>query len=113
MAKRPHSPQALGRLAQLVEHLVYTERVSGSSPLPPTMRPRGQRTRRSERDLQPHHSQIASGIGGLRDATGTSFAAPIVAARLTRPPRGVSLPRSKAKRATLAQKGVIPYMARG
>ena len=26
-----------GRLAQLVEHLVYTERVSGSSPLPPTM----------------------------------------------------------------------------
>ena len=25
-----------GRLAQLVEHLVYTERVSGSSPLPPT-----------------------------------------------------------------------------
>ena len=26
-----------GRLAQLVEHLVYTERVSGSSPLPPTI----------------------------------------------------------------------------
>ena len=26
-----------GRLAQLVEHLVYTERVSGSSPLAPTM----------------------------------------------------------------------------
>ena len=26
----------LGRLAQLVEHLVYTERVIGSSPLPPT-----------------------------------------------------------------------------
>ena len=26
----------LGRLAQLVEHLVYTERVSGSSPLAPT-----------------------------------------------------------------------------
>jgi hypothetical protein len=26
----------IGRLAQLVEHLVYTERVSGSSPLPPT-----------------------------------------------------------------------------
>ncbi len=26
-----------GRLAQLVEHLVYTERVSGSSPLSPTM----------------------------------------------------------------------------
>ena len=25
-----------GRLAQLVEHLVYTERVSGSSPLAPT-----------------------------------------------------------------------------
>ena len=25
-----------GRLAQLVEHLVYTERVIGSSPLPPT-----------------------------------------------------------------------------
>ncbi len=28
----------MGRLAQLVEHLVYTERVSGSSPLPPTTR---------------------------------------------------------------------------
>ncbi len=28
--------RVLGRLAQLVEHLVYTERVSGSSPLPPT-----------------------------------------------------------------------------
>ena len=28
-----------GRLAQLVEHLVYTERVSGSSPLPPTIFP--------------------------------------------------------------------------
>ncbi len=26
-----------GRLAQLVEHLVYTERVIGSSPLPPTI----------------------------------------------------------------------------
>ena len=26
----------MGRLAQLVEHLVYTERVSGSSPLAPT-----------------------------------------------------------------------------
>ena len=26
-----------GRLAQLVEHLVYTERVSGSSPLAPTI----------------------------------------------------------------------------
>jgi hypothetical protein len=30
-------PFAKGRLAQLVEHLVYTERVSGSSPLAPTM----------------------------------------------------------------------------
>jgi hypothetical protein len=27
-----------GRLAQLVEHLVYTERVGGSSPSPPTRR---------------------------------------------------------------------------
>ena len=27
---------ARGRLAQLVEHLVYTERVGGSSPSPPT-----------------------------------------------------------------------------
>ena len=27
---------AVGRLAQLVEHLVYTERVGGSSPSPPT-----------------------------------------------------------------------------
>ena len=27
----------MGRLAQLVEHLVYTERVIGSSPLPPTI----------------------------------------------------------------------------
>src|SRR5690606_3568709 len=33
---------ARGRLAQLVEHLVYTERVGGSSPSPPTMgRPPG------------------------------------------------------------------------
>jgi hypothetical protein len=31
----PHS--SVGRLAQLVEHLVYTERVSGSSPLAPTI----------------------------------------------------------------------------
>jgi hypothetical protein len=28
--------EKLGRLAQLVEHLVYTERVGGSSPSPPT-----------------------------------------------------------------------------
>ena len=28
----------MGRLAQLVEHLVYTERVIGSSPLPPTIK---------------------------------------------------------------------------
>src|SRR3546814_9552013 len=28
--------EAVGRLAQLVEHLVYTERVGGSSPSPPT-----------------------------------------------------------------------------
>ena len=28
----------IGRLAQLVEHLVYTERVIGSSPLPPTIK---------------------------------------------------------------------------
>ena len=30
-----------GRLAQLVEHLVYTERVIGSSPLPPTIESSG------------------------------------------------------------------------
>ena len=30
-------PSPRGRLAQLVEHLVYTERVSGSSPLAPTI----------------------------------------------------------------------------
>ena len=30
-------PVIQGRLAQLVEHLVYTERVSGSSPLAPTI----------------------------------------------------------------------------
>lgn len=30
---------ALGRLAQLVEHLVYTEGVGGSSPSPPTRLP--------------------------------------------------------------------------
>ena len=29
-----------GRLAQLVEHLVYTERVGGSSPSPPTTQTR-------------------------------------------------------------------------
>ena len=32
------APKA-GRLAQLVEHLVYTERVGGSSPSPPTIFP--------------------------------------------------------------------------
>ena len=32
-----HSHECDGRLAQLVEHLVYTERVSGSNPLPPTI----------------------------------------------------------------------------
>ena len=31
----------VGRLAQLVEHLVYTERVIGSSPLPPTIKRNG------------------------------------------------------------------------
>src|SRR5262249_27908226 len=30
-------PCCCGRLAQPVEHLVYTERVRGSSPLPPTL----------------------------------------------------------------------------
>ena len=30
-------PGCIGRLAQLVEHLVYTERVGGSSPSPPTI----------------------------------------------------------------------------
>ena len=33
----PLTMPASGRLAQLVEHLVYTERVGGSSPSPPTM----------------------------------------------------------------------------
>lgn len=33
----PEGPATTGRLAQLVEHLVYTERVGGSSPSPPTM----------------------------------------------------------------------------
>ena len=32
----PRASQRVGRLAQLVEHLVYTERVGGSSPSPPT-----------------------------------------------------------------------------
>ena len=31
------APAICGRLAQLVEHLVYTERVGGSSPSPPTI----------------------------------------------------------------------------
>ena len=31
------APQMHGRLAQLVEHLVYTERVGGSSPSAPTI----------------------------------------------------------------------------
>jgi hypothetical protein len=34
---------AAGRLAQLVEHLVYTERVGGSSPSPPTSAPNRKR----------------------------------------------------------------------
>ena len=38
-AANPLNPRFLegGRLAQLVEHLVYTERVGGSSPSAPTM----------------------------------------------------------------------------
>jgi hypothetical protein len=36
---------AAGRLAQLVEHLVYTERVGGSSPSPPTSAPNANRKR--------------------------------------------------------------------
>ena len=35
--RRRASALARGRLAQLVEHLVYTERVGGSSPSPPTI----------------------------------------------------------------------------
>jgi FkbM family methyltransferase len=34
---RPCYPAAIGRLAQPVEHLVYTERVGGSNPSPPTI----------------------------------------------------------------------------
>ncbi len=37
---RSRSRVGYGRLAQLVEHLVYTERVGGSSPSPPTTRSR-------------------------------------------------------------------------
>ncbi len=33
----PGHAEIAGRLAQLVEHLVYTERVGGSSPSPPTI----------------------------------------------------------------------------
>ena len=33
---RPGAAATPGRLAQLVEHLVYTEVVTGSSPVPPT-----------------------------------------------------------------------------
>ncbi len=36
LAARGRSPDRSGRLAQLVEHLVYTERVGGSSPSAPT-----------------------------------------------------------------------------
>ncbi len=39
---------SLGRLAQLVEHLVYTERVGGSSPSPPTIAEPAPRVRRDE-----------------------------------------------------------------
>lgn len=34
---RTHNNNDVGWLAQLVEHLPYTQRVSGSSPLPPTI----------------------------------------------------------------------------
>ena len=36
-ASGPLTMPTPGRLAQLVEHLVYTERVGGSSPSPPTI----------------------------------------------------------------------------
>src|SRR3954449_9759063 len=36
-ARFPFLSGPRGRLAQLVEHLVYTERVGGSSPSPPTI----------------------------------------------------------------------------
>jgi hypothetical protein len=39
--------EVLGRLAQLVEHIVYTDRVGGSSPSPPTIF-------KSLRDLKQH-----------------------------------------------------------
>ena len=41
-AKNPSKPPFTekGRLAQLVEHLVYTERVGGSSPSAPTTFPK-------------------------------------------------------------------------
>lgn len=46
--RRGGRPGHVGRLAQLVEHLVYTERVGGSSPSPPTkfFRPAGRTARR-------------------------------------------------------------------
>src|SRR3954454_13243177 len=36
LSRSAHGTAIRGRLAQLVEHLVYTERVGGSSPSPPT-----------------------------------------------------------------------------
>jgi hypothetical protein len=37
LSSRDLKKRAPGRLAQSVEHLVYTERVGGSSPSPPTI----------------------------------------------------------------------------
>ena len=47
-----------GRLAQLVEHLVYTERVGGSSPSAPTTPVNWQQLRSEEAKLlEVHHAK--------------------------------------------------------
>jgi hypothetical protein len=58
----------MGRLAQLEEHLVYTERVGGSRPSPPTIPPKSLLSRQSF--FRAHQAEAEANAGTpLRQAS--------------------------------------------